>query len=138
MVDTRYLFLLIRFKLLLLSFFQQPPFGAKADAKIRPISKLTKYFFKKFFHYSAKCCQSTLILAKKFYHNPSSTLQKRIQSAQKSAKFEFSEPSDSANSVYNHTEQLYINHLHTNKHVYSMHPAGTHAEMMQRGCMVDA
>ena len=48
--DTRYLFLLIRFKLLLLSFFQQPPFGAKADAKIRPISKLTKYFFKKIFH----------------------------------------------------------------------------------------
>ena len=44
--DTRYLFLLIRFKYR--SLFSTAVFSAKADAKIQPFSNTPKYFFKKF------------------------------------------------------------------------------------------
>ncbi len=44
--NTRYLFLLIRFKYR--SLFSTAVFSAKADAKIQPFSNTPKYFFKKF------------------------------------------------------------------------------------------
>ena len=49
-IDTRYLYLLICFKFLSLSLstsFSTTRFSSKADAKIQPIFKPTKYFFKK-------------------------------------------------------------------------------------------
>ena len=57
MIDTRYLYLLIRFKLLAL--FQHPLFWAKADAKVQPFSKLPKYFFY-FFNRKIKTSYTTI------------------------------------------------------------------------------
>ena len=56
-IDTRYLYLLIRFNVLSLSLqvFNNPRFSAKADAKIQPFSKSPKYFFKKNYLNNVSC-----------------------------------------------------------------------------------
>ena len=69
MIDTRYLYLLIRFKQLSL-FYQHPLFWAKADAKIQPFCKPTKYFFKKNYFRNRSGCKSARNQCKNFYLTP--------------------------------------------------------------------
>ena len=83
--DTRYLFLLIRFKQLSL-FFQHPVFEAKADAKVQPFSILAKYFFKKKSLTNGTCCQSALPTKKKFCSAPTCGHAKRCKWAENHKK----------------------------------------------------
>ena len=67
-VDTRYLFLLIRFKYR--SLFSTAVFSAKADAKIQPFSNTPKYFFKKFLSVMPTALFYSAMHLKKNFHPP--------------------------------------------------------------------
>ena len=79
-IDTRYLYLLIRFNVLSLSLqvFNNPRFSAKADAKIQPISKLQKYFFKKVFVIGVLALNDSVLRKEKFYHTAGKRRRKSI------------------------------------------------------------
>ena len=91
MVDTRYLYLLIRFK-----FLSPPPrrlslhavFSSKADAKIQPFSKPPKYFFKKISPAYTKQMKMNALQNEKKFHRHAKPSPKNNPGERKNTVFE--------------------------------------------------
>ena len=61
-------------------------FSAKADAKIQPISKLQKYFFKKVFAIGVLALNDSVLRQEKFYHTAGKRRRKTVLNGREKKK----------------------------------------------------